>query len=156
MAKRKDDTYADVIVRWRNRGGAKRHRFAQFLLIFLFSFDMQPNVVVGKNVRFFHNGIGTIIHNKTEICDNAWIYHGVTLGNANNYYGEPLHEGRQMGRIIVKEGATICAGAKVLCSDGDLIIGKNAIVGANAVVTKSVPDNEVWAGVPAKCIRKRS
>ena len=155
MAKKATDTYADVIVRWRNRGGHRRKRFAQFLLIFLFSFDLQPNANIGNNVRIFHNGIGTVIHNKSTIKDNAWIYHGVTLGNANNYYGAPLHEGREMGRIIIEEGATICAGAKVICADGDLVIGKRAIVGANAVETKSVPSDEVWAGIPAKCIRKR-
>lgn len=41
----------------------------------------------------------------------------------------------------------------IICSP--VIIGKNAIVGAGSVVTKNIPDNEIWAGNPAKFIKKR-
>lgn len=41
----------------------------------------------------------------------------------------------------------------IICSH--VIIGKNAIVGAGSVVTKNIPDNEIWAGNPAKFIKKR-
>ncbi|MFR7751315.1 MAG: acyltransferase [Collinsella sp.] len=55
-----------------------------------------------------------------------------------------------MGKIIVKQGATICAAATIL-----LAIGENAIVGANAAATKSIPDNEIWVGVPARYLKTR-
>ncbi|UKK74846.1 serine acetyltransferase [Segatella bryantii] len=44
---------------------------------------------------------------------------------------------------------TVCCGAKVL---GDVHIGNNVVIGANAVVVKDVPDNVVVAGVPARII----
>ena len=51
----------------------------------------------------------------------------------------------------------IGAGAKVLFRDGQwLTIGRGAVVGANAVVTRSVPPGEVWAGVPAKRVGQRA
>jgi len=60
-----------------------------------------------------------------------------------------------MGKIIVKQGATICAAATIL-----LAIGENAIVGAPMVgetpaATKSIPDNEIWVGVPARYLKTR-
>lgn len=36
-----------------------------------------------------------------------------------------------------------------------VVIGDNSIIGAGSIVTKNIPDNEVWAGVPAKFIKKR-
>jgi len=53
-------------------------------------------------------------------------------------------------RTIVKKGASIGSSATILCG---VTIGKNAIVGAGAVVTKDVPDNTVVAGVPAKVVK---
>jgi len=41
----------------------------------------------------------------------------------------------------------------VICAP--VVIGKNAIVGAGSVVTKNIPDNEIWAGTPARFIKKR-
>lgn len=61
-----------------------------------------------------------------------------------------------MEKIIVKQGATICTGATILCSDGDLVIGENAIVGVNAVVTKSIPDNEIRVGISARYLKTRA
>lgn len=48
-----------------------------------------------------------------------------------------------MKNIIIKENAIICAGAKKLCKEGTLTIGKNSIVAANAVLLNSIGDNEV-------------
>lgn len=53
-------------------------------------------------------------------------------------------------KVRIKEGAFIGIGARILPG---VTIGKRAVIGANAVVTKDVPDGEIWAGVPAKYIR---
>jgi UDP-2-acetamido-3-amino-2,3-dideoxy-glucuronate N-acetyltransferase len=50
----------------------------------------------------------------------------------------------------VKDGASIGMGARIL----PVVIGKNSMVGAGAVVTKDIPDGETWAGVPANPIKK--
>ena len=53
--------------------------------------------------------------------------------------------------VVIKDNAFI--GAKVIVLKG-VTIGENSIIGAGSVVTRSVPDNEIWAGNPAKFIRK--
>lgn len=54
------------------------------------------------------------------------------------------------GKVHICEGAFIGANT-IICNS--VRIGRNSIVGANSVVTKDIPDNEVWAGNPAKFIK---
>lgn len=49
----------------------------------------------------------------------------------------------------------LCAGSRIICSKGLLIVGEGTIIGANAVLTQSTGDYEIWAGVPAVKIGKR-
>ena len=112
--------------------------------------DIPSEVQIGKNVKFPHNSIGTVIHNNTIIEDNVKIYQNVTIGRADIY---KKATSSKMESIIIKENAIICAGAKVLCKEGTLTIGKNSIVAANAVLLNSIGDNEIWAGIPAKKIK---
>lgn len=121
-----------------------------YILLRVIGVDIPVSVKIGKNVRFHHWAIGSVIHNNVQLKDNVRIYQGVTLGRADIFRNSEEYTG-----IIVEEGAIICAGAKVLCKDGILRIGKNSILGANSVVLKSVGDNEVWAGNPAKFIKVR-
>lgn len=58
----------------------------------------------------------------------------------------------QRGHVKIGDGAFIGA-ASIICNT--VTIGDNAIVGAGSVVTKDIPDNEIWAGNPAKFIKKR-
>lgn len=57
------------------------------------------------------------------------------------------------GKVIIKKNAYIGCNT-VICKP--VTIGENAIVGAGSIVTKNIPANEVWAGNPARFIRKRS
>lgn len=105
------------------------------------------NISLGDNVRFVHDAVGTVVDTNTSIENNVDIYHNVTLGKSNVKSSEPI-------RIVIKSGAIICAGAKVLCkANSSLIIGENAVIAANAVVTNSVPNNETWGGIPARKIK---
>lgn len=58
--------------------------------------------------------------------------------------------------FLVKEGAILCVGCSIISSHGLLVIGKNTIIGTNAVITCSTGDNEVWAGNLAKKIKDRT
>ena len=109
-------------------------------------------VKLGNNVIFPHNSIGTVIHPNSIIGNNVKIYQNVTIGRADIYCEK---EDSKFEKIIVEEGAIICAGAKILCKEGTLTIGKNTIVAANAVLTMSTGSNEVWGGIPAKKIGTR-
>ena len=102
----------------------------------------------GKNVRFPHNSVGTVIHPNTIIEDNVWIYQNVTIGRANV---TDFSDDRDL-QIVIKKGAILCAGAKILCKK-KIEVGENTIISANAVLLESTGDNQVWVGVPARRIK---
>lgn len=85
---------------------------------------------------FIQHGFSTIVSAKSLGAD-CWINQQVTIGHG--YKGNP----------VIGNGVRIAAGAKVI---GAISLGDNSVVGANAVVTKDVPEREVWGGVPAKRI----
>jgi acetyltransferase-like isoleucine patch superfamily enzyme len=58
------------------------------------------------------------------------------------------------GRIRIGEGSWIGHGAAILCSRGELTIGRHCVVSANSVVTRSIPDYSVVFGMPATIIRQ--
>lgn len=144
---------AAKIIAWSREGGRFRRRFAQALLVVLFGCDVPPDVQIGRNVDFLHNGIGTVIHPSTVIEDGACICQNVTIGDANSWLG--YDGGGRFEGVRIGHDAMICAGAKVLASKGVLYVGKGSVIGANAVLTKSTGDYEIWAGVPAKMLRKK-
>ncbi|RQW01383.1 glycosyltransferase, partial [candidate division KSB1 bacterium] len=100
---------------------------------------------IGKGLRIHHFG-GIIFHSHVKMGEHCTIYHEVTLGDKGGW-GEPPRVGNNV---------LIGTGAKVL---GEIIIGDNVLIGANAVVTRSVPDNAIVVGIPAKIVgenRKKS
>ncbi len=56
------------------------------------------------------------------------------------------------GKVIIKRNAYLGAGSIIV---KPVTIGENSIIGAGSIITKDIPDNEVWAGNPARFIRKR-
>lgn len=135
-----------------------RHRHKRFIGYFSTLFlktlglEIPQSVKIGKNVEFAHGATGLVIHPNATIEDRVKIFQQVTLGRADAYI--PFEKSKMEG-ILVKEGAVLCAGAKILCKEGILVVGKNTIIGANSVLTNSTGDNEIWAGVPARKIRDR-
>ncbi len=118
----------------------------------LLTIEIPKSVKIASNVKLEHLATGLVIHPKTEIEDNVIIYQGVTIGRADAY--KP-YESSQMENIIIKKGAVLCAGSKILCKRGTLVVGENTVVGANSVLLQSTGDNEIWAGVPARKIKNR-
>jgi serine O-acetyltransferase len=104
--------------------------------------EIHPGAKIGKGL-FIDHGMGVVIGETAEIGDNVTLFQGVTLGGT----------GKEKGKRhpTVHDNAVIGAGAKVL---GSIIIGKNAQVGANAVVIREVPANSVVVGVPGRVIRQ--
>lgn len=108
---------------------------------------------IGKNIRFPHGLKFIILHKNTLIEDNVTIFHGVTCGRGDMYNILPQAPASEFDGIILKKGCVLCAGAKVICNRGTLIVGRNTIIGANAVLTSSTGDNEIWVGNPAHKIK---
>ena len=112
---------------------------------FLTGIEIHPNAKIGKNL-FIDHGMGVVIGETSDIGDNVTIYHMATLGgiapsiNSDNQ--------RNVKRPpTLKENVVVGSGAQIL---GPVVVGKNAKIGANAVVTKDVPENAVMVGIPAK------
>ena len=113
-----------------------------------------PPSNIGKNVYFPHGLKGIVIHHNTIIEDNFTIFHQVTCGRGDVYnMGEKRNKSKFSG-IVLKQGSVLCAGSKIICNEGMLTVGDNSILGANAILTKSTGKNEIWAGIPAKLIKK--
>ena len=90
--------------------------------------------------------MGVVIGETSEIGDNVTIYHMVTLGGISPSINSDSQ--RQIKRHpTLMNNVVIGSGAQIL---GPVIVGENAKVGANAVVTKDVPNNAVMIGIPAK------
>jgi len=99
--------------------------------------EIHPGATIGR--RFFiDHGMGVVIGETAEIGDDVMIYHGVTLG------GRSLNVGKR--HPTLEDGVRVGAGAKIL---GAITVGRNSLVGANAVVVKDVPANSVATGIPA-------
>lgn len=134
---------------------ARKHRIwgrlAYWLLKFL-GVEIPLSVEIGPGFRLHHGGMGVVIHPKTVIGANVGIYPGVTLGRADVY--RPATESRFQG-IVVEDGAILGAGAKILCDDGVLRVGRGTVVGANAVLLRSTGAYELWAGIPARKVGVR-
>ena len=112
---------------------------------FLTGIEIHPGAKIGKNL-FIDHGMGVVIGETSEIGNNVTIYHMATLGgiapsiNSNNQRQIKRHP--TLGDCVV-----VGSGAQIL---GPVMVGANAKIGANAVVTKDVPENAVMVGIPAK------
>ncbi len=107
---------------------------------FLTSIDIHPGATIGHN--FFIDHGFTVIGETAEIGDDVTIYQNVTLGGTSPDNGVA---GKR--HPTISDGAIIGSGAQVL---GPIVIGPRARVGANAVVTKSVPEATTVVGIPAR------
>ena len=112
---------------------------------FLTGIEIHPKAKIGKNL-FIDHGMGVVIGETSEIGNNVTIYHGVTLGGISPSIDSDKQ--RDVKRHpTLKNNVVVGSGAQIL---GPVTVGENAKIGANAVVTKDVPDNAVMVGVPAK------
>ncbi len=112
---------------------------------FLTGIEIHPKAKIGKNL-FIDHGMGVVIGETSEIGDNVTIYHMVTLGGISPSINS--NDQRHIKRHpTLMDNVVIGSGAQIL---GPVVVGKNAKVGANAVVTKDVPENAVMLGIPAK------
>jgi serine O-acetyltransferase len=112
---------------------------------FLTGIEIHPGAKIGKNL-FIDHGMGVVIGETSDIGDNVTIYHMATLGgiapsiNSNDQRNIKRHP-------TIEDEVVIGSGAQVL---GPVTVGRCAKIGANAVITKDVPEKSVMAGIPAK------
>ena len=104
------------------------------------SIEIHPGAEIGKRFVIDH-GVGVVIGETAIIGDDVLIYHGVTLGGKTL---DPVKRHPTVGDRVI-----IGAGAKLI---GAISVGNDCAVGANAVVTKDMPNGTVAVGVNARLL----
>ncbi len=107
---------------------------------FLTAIDIHPGARIGRNFFIDHGFV--VIGETAEIGDNVTMYQGSTLGGTNptNGIGGKRHP-------TIGDDVIISLGAAIL---GPLNVGAGSRIGANAVVTRDVPEGATMVGIPAK------
>jgi serine O-acetyltransferase len=122
-------------------------------LLALYGVEFPPTVQYGVELDIVHRGFGVVVSPHTRLGDRVTIYHGVTLGRSDSWV--PLGR-RSFPGIEIGDDVVLCPGAKILGAYGPpLHVGTGTVIGANAVLTQSTGNWEVWAGSPARKIGDR-
>lgn len=112
----------------------------------------QGKIVIGEKSAmnystFISAGFGEIF-----ISKNVLIGPQVSIRSSNHSLDRTKRHVHNPGKIIIEENVWIGANATIL---PNVVIGKNSIIGAGSVVTKSIPSNCIAIGNPCKVIKKQ-
>lgn len=114
---------------------------------FLTGIEIHPGAVIGK-CFFVDHGMGVVIGETAEIGDRVTLYHDVTLGGVAPSVDSDSQRD-QKRHPTLQDDVIVGSGAQIL---GPVVVGKCARVGANAVVTKDVPEGVTVVGIPGRAI----
>ncbi len=128
---------------FKNNNFKRLTSFQQDKIFYKFNCDINRHTNIHPTVVFPHP-VGVVVGSGVTICENAIIHQNVTLGMKYN-------ENKEFG-VTIGAGTRICANTVVV---GNVTIGKNCVIGANSIITKSIPDNSVVVGAN-KIIRTNS
>ena len=142
------DIYTRLVYARRNRLFGR----VAYYTLKLLGVEIPLAVQIGDDIEIAHGGFGVVIHSKTVIGNRAKIYPGVGVGRADIY--RPTNKSSFKG-IVIEDDVILSTGAKVICKAGMLSVGRGTVVGANAVLSQSTGENEIWAGIPARLVGKR-
>ena len=115
-------------------------RFISYFMRWLTGIEIHPAAIIGR--RFFiDHGMGVVIGETSEVGDNVFIYHGVTLGGLSTKTGKR--------HPTIGSNVVIGAGAQVL---GPTRIGDYTKIGSGSVVLQHVPEYSTVIGVPGRVV----
>ena len=113
------------------------------------------NLKVGKGTVINGNANFRFKSGAIEIGENCLIANNLSIVcNTYKIEGKKYISASEMYSKNVFIGDNVWIGGSVIILPG-VMIGNNTIIGAASVVTKNIPANEVWGGVPAKLLYKR-
>jgi serine O-acetyltransferase len=116
-------------------------RIIMYIARWITGVEIHPGAKIGSGL-FIDHGMGVVIGETAVIGDNVTLFQGVTLGGTGKERGK-RHP--TLGNNVV-----VGTGAKIL---GNIHVGEGAMIGANAVVVRDVPDNSTVVGVPGRIAR---
>ena len=148
------DWHQVIAYRWcsflnRNKWRTTARFFGYWSRIY-FGSDISWKARIGPGLYISH-GVNIVIGSGARVGRNLTILNGVTLGQKRrieDWKGEQNEDGYPE----IGDDAYLGTGCKIL---GGIKLGRNVTIGANAVVTKDVPDDVIAAGVPARILRSR-
>jgi len=114
-------------------------KLIHYLIFFCYNCSIPYTVIIGKGTRCSHGGMGVLINPSVVIGENCVIGTNCSIVGQTPYNHTPQ----------IKDDVFIANGAVI---QGPVIIGNHVIVGANSVVTNSVPDYAIVGGIPARII----
>lgn len=141
--------YNDVKFQLKGIQLGRQSRIKQFVVIYdAEHLTIGCNTVIGEFVHIWAGG-GCFIGNDVLIAAHTMI---TTEGHATNAFstGKKYNETSLSRPIIINDNVWVGGNCTILPG---VSIGKNSIVGAGSVVTKDIPENQIWAGNPAKFIK---
>lgn len=106
----------------------------------VFGCQIGTGAKLGEKVILGYGGLGIVIHKRSIIGNNVNIGTNVTIGGTSGKFRVPE----------IGDNTIISSGAKII---GEIKVGSNCVIGANAVVIKDIPDNCLAVGIPAKIIK---
>lgn len=118
----------------------------------------KPKIVLGRGCKVGRRSTLSA-KNYIELGEDVLLAPGVLIMDHNHRYSDPnlpIHaQGvTEGGRIIIERNCWLGHNSVIACSEGELLLGRNSVVGANSVVTKSFPPCSVIAGNPARLIKR--
>jgi serine O-acetyltransferase len=120
------------------------HKLLSTTVDWVWGINVPRQTRVGRRVRIWHNG--SIFLNARSIGNDVQIRHDTTLGSVRM-----ADAGRPELLPVIEDRADLGSGSCIL---GDVTVGEDAVVGANAVVLRSVPAGATVFGVPARVVPK--
>jgi len=117
--------------------------------------EIQKGVHIGSNCK---------IQSHSFICEGVRIKNRVFIGHGVTFINDKLPKTTNLDGTIKRNGdwtctettiedeASIGSGSTILCG---INIGRGVVIGAGSVVTKNVPDGQVWVGNPAKPLKEQ-